>query len=219
MRDQLAVGKGDEVEHAATEKRVGQLLFGVGRDHHHRPFARHHLVAGLADGEAHAVELVQKIVRELEVGFVDLVDEQHHPLGRGECFSERAKADVVANIAHVPVAEARIVEALHGVVEVEAVLSAGGRLHRPVDEAHVQRGGDRLGELGLAGAGFAAHQQRSLERQRAVDRGLEAARSEVAIGALESLKVAHRARTLARRSDGKTSPKRHRADREITSPR
>ena len=33
--------------------------------------------------EAHAVELVQEIVGELEVGLVDLVDEQHHALVGG----------------------------------------------------------------------------------------------------------------------------------------
>jgi hypothetical protein len=32
------------------------------------------------DVEAHLVELVQQVVRELDVRLVDLVDEQHHAL-------------------------------------------------------------------------------------------------------------------------------------------
>ena len=38
---------------------------------------RDDLVAGLGDREAHLVELAQQVVRELEVGLVDLVDQQH----------------------------------------------------------------------------------------------------------------------------------------------
>ena len=38
---------------------------------------RDDLVAGLDDREAHLVELAQQVVGELEVGLVDLVDQQH----------------------------------------------------------------------------------------------------------------------------------------------
>ena len=50
------------------------------------------LVAGLGDAEAHAVELVEQIVRELEVGLVDLVDEQHDALVGARTPAERARA-------------------------------------------------------------------------------------------------------------------------------
>ncbi len=65
------------MEEAAPQERVGQLLLVVGGDHHDRPFARRHALAGLVDVEAHAVEFLQQIVGELEVGLVDLVDQQH----------------------------------------------------------------------------------------------------------------------------------------------
>ena len=38
------------------------------------------LLARLDDAEAHPVELVEQVVGELEVGLVDLVDQQHHAL-------------------------------------------------------------------------------------------------------------------------------------------
>ena len=50
------------------------------------------LVARLEDREAHLVELVQQVVRELEVGLVDLVDQQHVALLGGERAAERARA-------------------------------------------------------------------------------------------------------------------------------
>lgn len=49
--------------------------FSFAGDDDDRPLLRDDLLAGLDDLEAHAVDLVQKIVRELEVGFVDLVDQ------------------------------------------------------------------------------------------------------------------------------------------------
>src|SRR5436189_235694 len=80
------------------------------------------LVAGLADLEAHHVELLQEVVGELDVGLVDLVDEQHHSLRRRERAAERAELDVAADVLHVAVAESAVVEALHGVIHVQALL-------------------------------------------------------------------------------------------------
>ena len=53
---------------------------------------RDDLVAGLGDAEAHAIELVEQVVRELEVGLVDLVDQQHHALLRRERLARAARA-------------------------------------------------------------------------------------------------------------------------------
>jgi hypothetical protein len=39
-------------------------------------------LARLVDIELHAVDLAQQVVREFDVGLVDLVDEQHHRLAR-----------------------------------------------------------------------------------------------------------------------------------------
>ena len=44
------------------------------------------------DDEAHAIELVEQVVRELEVRLVDLVDEEDDALRRRERAAERARA-------------------------------------------------------------------------------------------------------------------------------
>ena len=36
--------------------------------------------SGLVDEELHAIEFLQQVVRELDVGLVDLVDQQHRAL-------------------------------------------------------------------------------------------------------------------------------------------
>ena len=63
----------------------------------------------LADVECHLVDLAQQIVRELEVGLVDLVDQQHDGLLVGrEGLAEHAELDVLADdLAHVVVTEPR----------------------------------------------------------------------------------------------------------------
>ena len=44
------------------------------------PDARLHQLARLVDVELHAVEFEQQVVRKLDVGLVDLVDQQHRLL-------------------------------------------------------------------------------------------------------------------------------------------
>ena len=91
-------------------------------------------------------------------------------VGAASASPERPELDVLRDVADVAVAEARVVEALHGVVDVEAVLGLGGRLDLPADQRQAERRGEVLGEQRLAGAGLAAHEQRPLEREGDVDR-------------------------------------------------
>ena len=68
------------MEDAAAQEGVGQLLLVVRGDEHDGPLLGDDLLAGLEDREAHLVELAQQVVGELEVGLVDLVDQQHMAL-------------------------------------------------------------------------------------------------------------------------------------------
>ena len=72
----LAVGELDVVEEAAAQERVGQFLFVVRGDDDDRAFDGLHRFAGLVDVELHPIEFLQQVVRKLDVGLVDLVDQQ-----------------------------------------------------------------------------------------------------------------------------------------------
>src|ERR1019366_1274100 len=115
------------------------------------------------------VDLVEEIVRELQVGLVDLVDEQHEALAGREGAPQGPELDVAADVLDVAVAEAGVVKALHRVVDVEAILGARRRLDGPVNELEPQRLGDGLGQQGLSGARLALDEEGALERQGAVD--------------------------------------------------
>ena len=61
----------------------------------HRPLRGLHHFLRLVDIELHAVELEQQVVGELDVGLVDLVDQQHDPRRRRQRLAERAELDVL----------------------------------------------------------------------------------------------------------------------------
>ena len=99
--------------------------------------------------------------------------------------AQRPHVDVLADVAHVVVAEPAVVQPLHGVVVVQPLLRAGGALDVPGDQLHAQRLGHGLGQQGLAGAGLAADEQRLLQHQGAAHGRLERGIGQVGRGAGE----------------------------------
>ena len=127
------------------------------------------LLAGLYDAETHLVELEQQVVRELEVGLVDLVDEQDVALLGREALAQGPELDVALDVGNVTGPEAAVVEPLHGVVDVQSIGCLGRGLDVPRQDRHAESLGDVLREHGLTGAGLALEQQRALERDGTVD--------------------------------------------------
>ena len=121
-------------------------------------------LAGLGDVELHAVQLPEEVVGELQVGLVDLVDEQDHLLLAGEGLAQLAQLHVLLDIVHALAAELAVIQALHHVVDIEAVLGLGGGLDVPDGQGLAHGGGDGLGQHGLAGAGLTLDEQGLLER-------------------------------------------------------
>ena len=105
---------------------------------------------------------------------------------RGEGLPQLAAPNVVGDVGHARVAELRIAQPRDGVVFVKALLGAGGRLDVPGDERRAERAGDLLREQGLAGAGLALDQERTLERDRGVDRGLQFVARDIGGGAFKA---------------------------------
>jgi hypothetical protein len=109
----------------------------------------------------------------MDIGLVDLVDQQHRPVERCERLPQLAAPNVVGDIRDARVAELRIAQARDGVVFVEALLGSCRRFDVPGDERGAERAGDLLGEQSLACARLSLDEQRTLERDCGVDRGLE----------------------------------------------
>jgi hypothetical protein len=76
-------------------------------------------------------EVMMTMVGELDVCLVDLVDQEDVTIPGAEDASQRPVFDVAPDVGDVAVAEAGVVEALDGVVDVESLGSLRGRLHVP----------------------------------------------------------------------------------------
>mmetsp|Transcript_1095 Transcript_1095/g.2970 ORF Transcript_1095/g.2970 Transcript_1095/m.2970 type:complete len:373 (+) Transcript_1095:740-1858(+) len=185
----FGIGELDVVEEAAAQERVRQLLLIVGRDEDQRPVLGLDQLARLVHVELHPVDFAQQVVRELDVGLVDLVDQQHHgPVGL-EGLPEHALDDVVLDVADAVAAfdagELRVPQTADGVVLVQALLGLGGALDMPLQQRHVECGSDLLGQHRLAGAGLALDQQRALQCGRGMHREHQVGRGDVLVGTLK----------------------------------
>src|SRR5256885_32822 len=89
---------------APARQGVGQLFCGVRGDEDDGAVRRLCQRFRLVDEEFHAVELAQEVVGKLDVGLVDLVDEEHDRRLRSERLPQHALDDVVADLVHAPVA-------------------------------------------------------------------------------------------------------------------
>jgi hypothetical protein len=134
-------------------------------------------------------KVVEEVVRELDVGLVDLVDQQDHALLGVEGLAHRSELDVRTDVVDVLVSEPGVVETLDRVVDVEPVLSAGRAPDVPPKKGHPEGLGHRIGQQGLAGAGLPADQEGPFEHDRAVDRGFEGFAREIGSGSRKTSKI------------------------------
>ena len=173
----LDVGVVEVQEEAATLERLGELTGGVRGQHHEgSPYGGDG--AHLGDGDLEVAEHLEQQPLDLDVGLVDLVDEQHRRLLAPDGGQQRAGEqelvgeDVVVGLLPGLVAgggldaeELFLVVPLikrAGLVETLVALQA--------DQVGAARAGDRLGQLGLADPGRALDQQRLLQRAGEVGR-------------------------------------------------
>jgi hypothetical protein len=126
------------VKEAATQERVGQFLFVVRGDDDDRPGPGLHHLAGFVDVKLHPVELLQQVVRELDIGLVDLVDQQHHLAVGRERLPQLAAPDVVGDVVDPFVAQLAVAQPADRVVFIEPLRRPGGRLDVPFDDRQVQ---------------------------------------------------------------------------------
>ena len=92
-------------------KASGSSFLVVRRDDHDRALGGLDGFASLVDEEFHAIEFLQQVVGELDVGLVDLVDEQNGAAVHDERLPELALLDVVADVLDALVTELAVAQA------------------------------------------------------------------------------------------------------------
>ena len=199
----LSIGELDVVEEAAAQKRIRQFFFVVGRDEHQRSVLGTHQLARLVAVKLHAVNFAQQIVGELDVGLVDLVNQQGHRRIGGKGLPQHAFDNVVVNVFDLLVTQLRVAQAAHRVILVQALLCFCGGFDVPLQQRHFQRLSHLLSQHGFAGAGLAFHQQRAFEGDRRVHRQHQVLRGDVVFSTLE-FHGGSEVRTMRRTVEGRT---------------
>src|SRR3990167_5968715 len=180
-----AIGEGDVVEEAAAQEGVRQLFFVVRGDDDDRPYFGFDRLVGLVNVELHLVEFLQQVVREIDVGLVDFIDQQDDALFGLKGFPQLALLDVVAYVVDLVRIQLRVAQAAYHVVLVQALVGLGGGLDMPGDQLGAKGLGQLLGQHGLTGAGLTLDQQRALQGDGCIDRQLEIVGGDVGLGTFE----------------------------------
>src|SRR3546814_9632080 len=74
------------------------------------------------------------LFRALDIGLVDLVDQQDGQARRGECLPQLALLDVVADVMDPFLAQLAVAQTGHRIIFIEALLCLGSRFHVPFDQ-------------------------------------------------------------------------------------
>jgi len=93
--------------------------------------------------------------------------------GRGEGFPQLPPFDVIADVVNPLVAELPVTKPCDGVIFVQALDGAGGRLDVPFDQRGAERLCDLVSKNSLPGPGLAFDQKRPAKLDGGIDRDLE----------------------------------------------
>ena len=116
----------DVVEEAAAQERVGQFLLIVRSDKHHRASFGFDQLTGFVAIKLHAINFTQQVIGKLDVGFVDLINQNGHRLIGGKGLPQHTLDDVVFDVLDFFIAELAVTQTADGVVFVQALLRFGG---------------------------------------------------------------------------------------------
>ena len=173
------VGKTDVVEQAAPQKSIRQFFFIVRGDDHDRAMDGFDGSLQFVHVKFHPIEFEQQVIREFDVGLVDLINQQHYCFIRSERFPQFAFFDVVADVVNAFFAQLGVAEAGHRIILIQALLGQGGRLDVPGEQFFTQSIGNFVGQEGFSRARFSFDQQGALQINGRIDRNLQFRRGNV----------------------------------------
>jgi hypothetical protein len=134
--------------------------------------ARMDRFAGLVNEEFHAIEFLQEVVGKLDIGLVDLVDQQYRPFVGDERLPQLAALDVIADVLDPAIAQLAVAQPGDGIIFVKTLKCFGRGFDVPLDQWGAECLGDLERQDGFAGPRFPLHQQGALERDCGVNRNL-----------------------------------------------
>src|SRR5262249_21246380 len=123
---QVAAWESDVVKDATPQEGIGEFFFCIRRNDDDSPLLRYNALVRLENVKMHLIEFIEQVVGKLDIGFIDFVDEHYHLFVCRKRLPETAEPDITFNVRHIAIAKARIVEALHRIVDVQPVFGLSG---------------------------------------------------------------------------------------------
>ena len=119
----VRLGEGNVMEIAATQKRIGQVLLGVGCDNNHRPFPGFNGFVDFNDIKFHLVQDIQHVILEIRICLIDLVDQKNHPFIRYKGLADLSHLDILFDITDISlgVTETAVIEPGEGIILVQGL--------------------------------------------------------------------------------------------------
>ena len=172
----LCLGVVDVQEQAPPLDRLGELTRGVGGEYDERPTRRRDRTH-LGDGHLEVAEHLEQQALDLDVGLVDLVDQQHRRLLAPDRGQQRpGEQELVGEDVVVGLVPRLVTSGLdpQQLLLVVPLVERPGLVETLValepDQLRARRAGDRLGQLGLAHTCRPLDEQWLLQRSREVGR-------------------------------------------------
>src|SRR5690606_7943885 len=155
----LALGKADVMEETAAQEGVGQVFFVIGSNDDQGTMTSLDGLASFVNMKLHAVQFLQQVVGELDVGLVDFVDQNNSGLFGLKGLPQRALHNVVANVADFFIAQLGVAQTRDSIIFIQALMRLGGGLDMPLQQGAPQGASHFQSQQCLAGSRLAFDQQ------------------------------------------------------------
>jgi len=128
--------KGNVMEIAAAQERIGQVLFGIGSDNNDGPVFRLYGLVDLNDIEFHLVQYIEHIVLKISICLINFIDQQDYLFVCNKGLAYFAHSDVVFDIAHISagISKAAVIQPCEGIILIKGL----HKLHAGFDVKHYQ---------------------------------------------------------------------------------
>ena len=142
-------------------------------------------VACFVDEKLHLIEFLKQIVWKLNVGLVDLINQQDDFFASFKGFPKFAFLNVVGHVMDFVLAQLAVAQAADRVIFIQPLLGAGCGFDVPFDQSHTKAARNLLGQLGFASAGFAFDQKGAFQCDGRIYGNCQVVGCDVGICALE----------------------------------
>ncbi len=127
------------MEDTSSKEGIRKLLLSIGCNDYDWSLLSLNCSLGLMNIELHLIKLPEKVIRELQVSLVNLINKKNNLLLRLKCLTELAELNVSGNIINALFTELSIIKSLDCIIHIETILSLSSGFDIPDDKLLAKR--------------------------------------------------------------------------------